>query len=125
LNTVDSDGVTPLVQTEHRLGRRRWFLAVAALPLFTGAMAYQVSRNPALDAPRSIDLTELAAVAEAPATVAAQPARRASSSPCVRNDTLDGLFRAAGLDLATLAQLRQRPEVRKALDNLRPAMSSR
>src|SRR6185436_13478579 len=73
LNTVDSDGVTPLVQTEHRLGRRPWFLAVAALPLFTGAMAYQVSRGPALEAPRSIDLTELAAVAEAPATVAAQP----------------------------------------------------
>ena len=120
LNTVDSDGVTPLVQTEHRLGRRPWFLAVAALPLFTGAMAYQVSRNPALDAPRSIDLTELAAVAEAPATVAAQPGPESIELTVRPNDTLDGLFRAAGLDLATLAQLRQRPEVRKALDNLRP-----
>src|SRR4029078_6195877 len=100
LNPVDSDRVTPLVQTEHRLGRRPWFLAVAALPLFTGAMAYQVSRNPALEAPASIDRTELAAVAEAPATVAAQPGPESIELTVRPNDTLDGLFRAAGLDLA-------------------------
>ena len=36
-----------------------------------------------------------------------------------RNDTLDAMFRKAGLDLGTLAELRQRPEVRKALDVLK------
>jgi murein DD-endopeptidase MepM/ murein hydrolase activator NlpD len=120
LNTADSDGASPLASTEHQLGRRRWFLAVAALPLFTGAMAYQVSRTPAIESPRSIDLTELAAVAESPMTVPVQPTPDTIELTVKPNDTLDGLFRAAGLDLATLATLRARPEVRKAVDVLRP-----
>src|SRR6185295_3229366 len=106
-------GVSPLAPTEHRLGRRRWFLAVAALPLFTGAMAYQVSRTPAVESPLSIDLTELAAVTESPLTapVPVQPTPDNIELTVKPNDTLDGLFRAAGLDLATLAELRARPEV--------------
>jgi murein DD-endopeptidase MepM/ murein hydrolase activator NlpD len=110
----------PVAPTEHHLGRRRWFLAVAALPLFTGAMAYQVSRVPVGESPRSIDLTELAAVSTSPMTVPAAPGPENIALTIKRNDTLDGLFRAAGLDLATLAELRARPEVRKAVDVLRP-----
>ena len=37
-----------------------------------------------------------------------------------RDDTLDQIFRSVGLDIATLSELRSRPEVRKALDVLRP-----
>jgi murein DD-endopeptidase MepM/ murein hydrolase activator NlpD len=120
LNTADSDGVSPVAQTEHRLDRRRWFLAVAALPLFTGAMAYQVSRTPTVDSPRSIDLTELAAVSQSPMNVPVAPSPESIALTVKPNDTLDGLFRGAGLDLATLAELRARPEVRKAVDMLRP-----
>ena len=47
-------------------------------------------------------------------------ARPASEVTVQRNDTLDRIFRTAGLDLGTLAELRRRPEVRKALDMLRP-----
>jgi murein DD-endopeptidase MepM/ murein hydrolase activator NlpD len=120
LKTADSDAAPALVATEHRLDRRRWFLAVAALPLFTGAMAYQVSRNPTTEAPRSIDLTELAAIAASPVIEPTGPSPERIELTVQRNDTLDGMFRKAGLDLATLAELRQRPEVRKALDRLRP-----
>jgi murein DD-endopeptidase MepM/ murein hydrolase activator NlpD len=121
LNTADPTGVAPLAPTDHRLGRRRWFLAVAALPLFTGAMAYQVSRNPANEVPRSIDLTELAAIAEPAITQQTQqPQPDRVELTVQRNDTLDALFRKAGLDRATLAELRQRSEVRKALDVLKP-----
>jgi len=37
-----------------------------------------------------------------------------------RNDTLDEIFRSVGLDIQTLNELRARPEIRKALDLLRP-----
>ena len=37
-----------------------------------------------------------------------------------RNDTLDQIFRSVGIDMAALAELRQRPEVRRALDIVRP-----
>jgi murein DD-endopeptidase MepM/ murein hydrolase activator NlpD len=37
-----------------------------------------------------------------------------------RNDTLDQIFRTVGVDMAALAELRQRPEVRRALDIVRP-----
>jgi murein DD-endopeptidase MepM/ murein hydrolase activator NlpD len=37
-----------------------------------------------------------------------------------RNDTMDRIFRSVGIDMAALAELRSRPEVRKALDVVRP-----
>jgi murein DD-endopeptidase MepM/ murein hydrolase activator NlpD len=37
-----------------------------------------------------------------------------------RNDTLDRIFRSVGLDIGALAELRSRPEVRRALDFVRP-----
>ena len=37
-----------------------------------------------------------------------------------RDDTLDQIFRSVGLDVDALAELRARPEIRKALDILRP-----
>jgi murein DD-endopeptidase MepM/ murein hydrolase activator NlpD len=120
LNTAETLGAASDGGVTHRIGGRRWLLAVAALPLFTGAMAYQVSRSPSLESPRTIDLTELAAVAESPVTVPQQPGPDSIEITVQRNDTLDRIFRTAGLDLGTLAQLRTRPEVRKALDRLRP-----
>ena len=35
-----------------------------------------------------------------------------------RNDTLDQIFRSVGVDMAALAELRQRPEIRRALDGV-------
>jgi murein DD-endopeptidase MepM/ murein hydrolase activator NlpD len=94
--------------------------AAVALPLFTGAMALQVARNPAVEPPHSVDLTDLAAVTEAPAAVEIQPGPASVEITVQRNDTLDQIFRTAGLDLGTLADLRSRPEVRKGLDMLKP-----
>ena len=37
-----------------------------------------------------------------------------------RNDTIDRIFRSVGLDMAPLAELRERPEIRRALDIVRP-----
>ena len=37
-----------------------------------------------------------------------------------RNDTIDRIFRSVGLDMAPLAELRARPEIRRALDIVRP-----
>jgi murein DD-endopeptidase MepM/ murein hydrolase activator NlpD len=63
------------------------------------------------------------AVAPPAAPVAAAPTADDPDSVEVtvqRNDTLDRIFRSVGLDGAALAELRARPEVRKALDVLRP-----
>ena len=71
--------------------------------------------------PPALDLS--AVVATTAATVAAAPTVDDPDSVEVtvqRNDTLDRIFRSVGLDMATLANLRARPEVRSALDLLRP-----
>jgi murein DD-endopeptidase MepM/ murein hydrolase activator NlpD len=76
-------------------------------------------RAPAVDTPQSVDLTALVANE----TAAPEPVDDGPDSVEVtvqRDDTLDQIFRSIGLDLGTLAELRSRPEVRKALDVLRP-----
>jgi len=119
LNPAEAIGAQAVSAPEHDSGRRRWMFAAIALPLFTGAMALQVARNPAAEPPRSVDLTDLAAVT-APTPVEIQPGPASVEVTVQRNDTLDRIFRTAGLDLGTLADLRSRPEVRKGLDMLKP-----
>ena len=100
-------------------GRRRRLVVGMSLPLLA-AVALALLRAPATDVPAPVDLTAIAA-----ATTAA-PADTVDDGPdsvevtVQRDDTLDQIFRSVGIDIATLAELRSRPEVRKALDVLRP-----
>ena len=103
--------------------RRRW-LTGTSLPLVTAvAGILAIASWPRQEAPTSVDLTAL---------VASQPAESATPTgtdeefpenvayTVQRNDTLDRIFRSVGVDMAALAELRQRPEVRRALDIVRP-----
>jgi murein DD-endopeptidase MepM/ murein hydrolase activator NlpD len=103
--------------------RRRW-LASTSLPLVAAvACVLAVAAWPSQDAPTSIDLTALVA-AQSPESGA--PAAVGEDFPenveytVQRNDTLDQIFRTVGVDMAALVELRQRPEVRRALDIVRP-----
>ena len=103
--------------------RRRW-LAGTSLPLVAAVAAVlAVAAWPSQEAPRSVDLTALVA-AQTPQS-AADAAMDEDFPENVeytvqRNDTLDQIFRSVGIDMAALAELRQRPEVRRALDIVRP-----
>ncbi len=92
------------------------------LPLLAAAVAATLlARQPADAAPQPLDLSAIVATTAAP--VAAAPAIDDPDSVEVtvqRNDTLDRIFRSVGVDMAALAELRSRPEVRKALDVVRP-----
>lgn len=100
-------------------GRKRWLAAGMSLPLIAASVAaVLLLRAPVNDTPEAVDLTALAA-----AQSAAEPVDDGPDSVEVtiqRDDTLDQIFRSIGLDLGTLAELRSRPEVRKALDVLKP-----
>jgi murein DD-endopeptidase MepM/ murein hydrolase activator NlpD len=112
----DSYASRPAARTARAAGRRSWIIAGTTFPLLAAAVAYLLVRNPAMDAPTTIDLTAL--VQQAP-----QPVDDGPDSVEVmvqRDDTLDEIFRSVGLDIQTLNQLRARPEIRKALDLLRP-----
>ncbi len=114
--------------------RRRWLVAGLSLPLFVAAIAYLGGRSPSTPVRSSIDLTpRLMVQAPVPANeavpepvpvavepVAVEPAPDRLEVTVERNDTLDGIFRRAGVDIATLAELRNLPDARKALDLLRP-----
>lgn len=101
---------------------RRWLLAGMGLPLFAITAAALVSaHSPATGSPRAVDLTALAASPPAAIETAADITGPNSVEVTVqRNDTLDRIFRSVGLDMAALAQLRAQPDVRKALDIVRP-----
>jgi len=95
-------------------------LPASALPLLAAAALY-VATPPAQDAPAEIDLTALAASVMTPVAVAPEQDLPQNVEVTVqRNDTLDRIFRSVGIDNATLAELRTLPDVRKALDILRP-----
>lgn len=100
--------------------RRRW-LAGTSLPLVAAVAAVlALAAWPSQEAPQSVDLTALVA-APAPATATLDEDFPENVEYTVqRNDTLDEIFRSVGIDLAALAELRQRPEVRRALDIVRP-----
>jgi len=97
---------------------RRWMLSASALPVLAAAALF-VATPPAQDPPAVLDLTDLAA--RATPVAAEMPTGPANVEVTVqRNDTLDRIFRSVGIDNATLAELRTVPDVRKALDILRP-----
>ncbi len=110
--------------TSEAIGGRRRRLAGTSLPLVAavgGLLA--LAAWPNQKTPRSMDLTPLL-VAQSAGTLA--PLEASVSSPdsveytVQRNDTLDRIFRSVGIDLTALAELRARPEVRRALDIVRP-----
>ena len=70
-----------------------------------------------------MDLTPLLAAQSAGTMAPVEPAVPSPDSveyTVQRNDTLDEIFRSVGIDLSALAELRTRPEVRRALDIVRP-----
>jgi murein DD-endopeptidase MepM/ murein hydrolase activator NlpD len=89
----------------------------AALPLLAAAVL--VLRPGAQDLPTTLDLTELASSAPSLAPEA-DSGPRSVEVTVRRNDTLDRIFRATGIDITTLNELRSLPDARKALDLLRP-----
>jgi len=114
IDNRDARGVAP----SQSAAGRRWMITTAALPLLA-AVALAVRPLPD-DLPASIDLTALALAAP---PLAARPVDTASHSVEVtvqRNDTLDRIFRAVGVDSAALSELRRLPDARKTLDLLRP-----
>ncbi len=112
-------------QTSDRsIGSARRWLAGTSLPL-VAAMAgiLALAAWPRPEAPTSIDLTALVAsqsAQPATATAAAEDFPANIEYTVQRNDTLDQIFRSVGVDMAALAELRQRPEIRRALDIVRP-----
>jgi murein DD-endopeptidase MepM/ murein hydrolase activator NlpD len=122
LKAIESRPSPAAAESAESLFRRRWLLAGMGLPLLAATVATVLLARPATEAnPPALDLSALAATTAAP--VAAAPTADDPDSLEVtvqRNDTLDRIFRSVGLDMATLAELRTRPEVRKALDVLRP-----
>jgi murein DD-endopeptidase MepM/ murein hydrolase activator NlpD len=116
-------GVAGAFGAAGRRSSRRLWLAGTSLPLvaaFVGVLA--IAAWPSQDAPGSLDLTPLVAqqVAATLAPVEDPNAPDSVEYTVQRNDTLDQIFRTVGVDLAALAELRQRPEVRRALDIVRP-----
>jgi murein DD-endopeptidase MepM/ murein hydrolase activator NlpD len=101
--------------------RQRWLLAGSSLPLLAGAVAFGLMRAPSVDPPVTLDLTPVLMESALPAPADAEDDGSDSVEVTVqRDDTLDQIFRSVGIDLGALAELRTRPEVRKALDLLRP-----
>jgi len=123
VTAIDFRGAPVAASRPVAAGRRR-LLTASALPLIAAGAFYLVS-PPALDTPAVIDLTQVAAraapIAPATASTAQQEATPENVEVTVqRNDTLDRIFRSVGIDNATLAELRNVPDVRKAIDILRP-----
>ncbi len=94
-------------------------LPASALPVLAVAAIY-LAIPPAQDAPAEIDLTALAASVEPAAPAIEEDLPENVEVTVQRNDTLDRIFRSVGIDNATLVELRTLPDVRKALDILRP-----
>ena len=102
--------------------RRAW-LAGTSLPLVAAiAGVLLLAAWPRQDTPTSIDLTALASAPalETASTTADEDFPENVEYTVQRNDTLDQIFRSVGIDIAELAELRQRPEIRRALDIVRP-----
>jgi murein DD-endopeptidase MepM/ murein hydrolase activator NlpD len=116
LSNTDFRAARPAAKGAGNSVRRHLLLAGTTFPLIAASVAYLLVRAPANDTPTSIDLTAL--VQQAPEPVDEGP--DSVEVTVQRDDTLDQIFRSVGLDIATLNALRARPEVRKALDLLRP-----
>jgi murein DD-endopeptidase MepM/ murein hydrolase activator NlpD len=101
-------------------------MAGMGFPFVIAAAGLLAMRTPEPVTPPSVDLTpRLATTAEpiedaTPEIVPETPAPDSIEVTVQRNDTMDRIFRGAGIDIATLAELRNLPGARKALDLLRP-----
>ena len=120
MSSSETPALTPFSAALNLFRARGWLFAGLTFPLVAAAVAYQTTRPTAVSAPLPLDLTALAAVAESTTTRTTEDGPASIEITVQRNDTLDRIFRTASLDLGTLAELRRRPEVRKALDLLRP-----
>ena len=120
LRSTDLDDRGDAASTTHVAGRRRWLAAGMSLPVLAAAVALILMRAPATDVAAPVDLTALAAATTAAPAAAIDDGPDSIEVTVQRDDTLDQIFRSVGIDLGTLADLRSRPEVRKALDVLRP-----
>jgi murein DD-endopeptidase MepM/ murein hydrolase activator NlpD len=101
--------------------RRRW-LAGATLPLVAAVVAGLgiAAWPPGREAPRSLDLTPLVAAQHVATATVEEDTADSVEYTVQRNDTLDRIFRTVGLDIGALSELRSLPEVRRALDIVRP-----
>jgi murein DD-endopeptidase MepM/ murein hydrolase activator NlpD len=98
---------------------RRW-LAGTSLPVVVAAIL-ALAAWPREEAPRSLDLTPYVAAAGESAEAGDEVTADSVVEYTVqRNDTLDRIFRTVGIDIGALAELRTRPELRRALDIMRP-----
>ncbi len=113
---TDFPNTRPAGTATQAAGRRGWLVAGTTFPVLAAAVTWLLVRSPAPEAPAPIDLTAL--VQQAPEPVDDGP--DSVEYTVQRDDTLDQIFRSVGLDVDTLAELRARPEIRKALDILRP-----
>jgi murein DD-endopeptidase MepM/ murein hydrolase activator NlpD len=93
-------------------------LSASALPLLAAAL--YVAVPPTRETPAALDLTALAEQAAPIAPETHDDSPQNVEVTVQRNDTLDRIFRSVGIDSATLAELRTVPDVRKAIDILRP-----
>jgi murein DD-endopeptidase MepM/ murein hydrolase activator NlpD len=81
-----------------------------------GLLALAAAPRP--ETPRAVDLTALMAAPAAEPVDDGLPDR--IDYRVQRNETLDQIFRSVGIDVAEIARLRELPEVRRALDIVRP-----
>jgi murein DD-endopeptidase MepM/ murein hydrolase activator NlpD len=119
LRLADLENRGHAAATADTSGRRRRLVVGMSLPLLA-AVALALLRAPATDVPAPVDLTAIAAATTAAPAVTVDDGPDSVEVTVQRDDTLDQIFRSVGIDIATLAELRSRPEVRKALDVLRP-----
>ena len=120
MQSIDYSEYGPAVSTTAPYRRRALLAAGMSLPALAAAIALVLLRAPAADTPAPVNLAQLAAATTAPATEAIDEGPDSVEITVQPDDTLDQIFRSVGIDLGTLASLRTRPEVRKALDILRP-----
>lgn len=125
--------------TEHRSDRTssttaritvqhlKWAVAGLMLPAVCGVIAYQmlVAGRPVIDLP--IDVAEFTKQATPELPVPAVSADKKDSAlvntvefVVRRNDTMERIFRQLELNLRDLAAIRELPEVKRALDMLKP-----
>jgi murein DD-endopeptidase MepM/ murein hydrolase activator NlpD len=119
-----SPAAEPATEAFNRNAFRRRRLAGTTLPLVAAVTAVLViAAWPSQETPRSLDLTPLVAAqqhGEVTPVVEEEETPDSVEYTVQRNDTLDRIFRTIGLDIGALAELRSLPEVRRALDIVRP-----
>jgi murein DD-endopeptidase MepM/ murein hydrolase activator NlpD len=119
-----SEGDLPASPAVFGRDTRRRRLVSTSLPLVAAVVALlALAAWPKRDHPQSVDLTPLVASQSAGTVAPVEPSAPSPDSveyTVQRNDTLDRIFRSVGIEMAALAELRSLPEVRRALDIVRP-----